>query len=148
MDQDDQHLQLLSIFHYVVGALMALFALFPLIHLAMGLGMVTGAFPAESADDAQALRAVGGVFACFAGALILTGLALAGCSIAAGAFLAQRTRYTFCLVVAAVECVFMPFGTVLGVFTLVVLLRDSVKREFGITVPPSAPPPAPVGTGL
>lgn len=147
MDQDDQHLQLLSIFHYVVGGLIALFSLFPLIHLAMGLGMVTGTFPADNAEDAQALRAVGGAFACFAGGLILGGLALAGCVAAAGAFLARRVRYTFCLVVAAVECLFMPFGTVLGVFTLVVLMRDPVKRKFGIAVPPRPPAP-PVAAGV
>jgi hypothetical protein len=32
--------------------------------------------------------------------------------------------------VAAVECLFILFGTVLAVFTLVVLLRESVKRMF------------------
>jgi hypothetical protein len=31
---------------------------------------------------------------------------------------------------AGIECVFMPFGTVLGVFTLVVLTRPSVKPLF------------------
>jgi hypothetical protein len=31
---------------------------------------------------------------------------------------------------AAVECLFMPFGTVLAVFTLVVLLRPAVKQLF------------------
>lgn len=146
MDQDDQQLQLLSIFHYVVGGLLALFALFPVIHLVMGLGMMTGSFPAEGADDPQALRWMGGFFTCFAASFILGFLALAGCVVAAGVFLARRQRYTFCLVVAGVECVFMPFGTVLGVFTLVVLMRDSVKAKFGR--PPTAPPPAPpVGAG-
>jgi hypothetical protein len=35
----------------------------------------------------------------------------------------------------------MPFGTVLGVFTLIVLTRESVKRRFegGGTVPTPAP---------
>jgi hypothetical protein len=31
---------------------------------------------------------------------------------------------------AGVMCIFMPFGTVLGVFTLIVLLRPSVKPLF------------------
>ena len=129
MTQDDQHLQLLSIFHYVVGGLLALFSLFPLIHLAMGLGMLTGSFSADGAGDAE-MRMVGGFFVAFAAAFILAGLALAGCVVATGVFLARRTHYTFCLVIAGVECIFMPFGTVLGVFTLVVLLRDPVKAQF------------------
>jgi hypothetical protein len=32
--------------------------------------------------------------------------------------------------VAALSCAFMPFGTVLGVFTIVVLVRPSVKQLF------------------
>jgi hypothetical protein len=36
---------------------------------------------------------------------------------------------------AGVACMFMPFGTVLGVFTIVVLLRDSVKELFGVAEP-------------
>lgn len=33
--KDLEHLRLLSIFHYVVGGLIALFACFPIIHLMM-----------------------------------------------------------------------------------------------------------------
>jgi len=32
---------------------------------------------------------------------------------------------------AAVACAFGPFGTVLGVFTIIVLMRDPVKELFG-----------------
>jgi hypothetical protein len=50
--------------------------------------------------------------------------------ILAGRFLAQRVYYTFCFVVAALECIFVPFGTILGVFTIVVLQRSTVKEMF------------------
>lgn len=42
---------------------------------------------------------------------------------------------------AAVECMLMPFGTVLGVFTIVVLMRESVKKLFTMNnpVPPTLP---------
>ena len=36
-------------------------------------------------------------------------------------------HYLYCLVVAAVECMLVPFGTVLGVLTIIVLNRPSVK---------------------
>jgi hypothetical protein len=36
----------------------------------------------------------------------------------------------FCLVMAGIQCIFMPFGTVLGVFTIIVLMRNSVKEAF------------------
>jgi len=36
----------------------------------------------------------------------------------------------FCLVMAGAECLFMPFGTVLGVFTIILLLQEPVKQLF------------------
>jgi hypothetical protein len=33
-------------------------------------------------------------------------------------------------VVACLECLFIPFGTILGVLTLIVLSRESVKTQF------------------
>ena len=52
----------------------------------------------------------------------------------AGRNIAARTAYTFCLVVAAIECAFMPMGTALGVFTIIVLMRPSVKQLFGVPI--------------
>lgn len=46
-------------------------------------------------------------------------------------FLKRRKRWLLCMVVAAIECLSIPVGTVLGFFTIVVLLRDSVKKMFG-----------------
>ena len=40
MAADEEHLRLLSIFHYVLGALGCLFACLPLIHAALGLTMI------------------------------------------------------------------------------------------------------------
>jgi len=50
--------------------------------------------------------------------------------LATGRFLAKRKHYLFCLVMAGIESIFMPFGTVLAVFTIIVLMRDSVKELF------------------
>ena len=124
--QDLQHLDLLGIFHYVIAALMALFSLFPVIHLVLGVAMVTGNL--EPGDPGAAI--VGWFFIAFAGAFILCGLSVAVLAALAGRFLRQRRHYTFCLVIAAIECMFIPFGTVLGVFTLVVLARTGVKDIF------------------
>jgi len=132
--EDSEHLRLLSIFHYVVGALAGLFALLPSLHLLMGLWMASGApmtGPPAGGEEEAFLRLMGGFMSAVAGGLIALGLAFAGCLIAAGRFLATRTHYTFCLVVAGIACTFFPFGTVLGVFTILVLMRPSVKALFG-----------------
>jgi hypothetical protein len=129
--QDTEHLKLLSIFHYVVGGLMALVACFPIIHLIIGTTMVLGGFGHGRSGEASP-AAVGWVFIVIALVIIGLGWTLALCTVIAGRSLAQRRRYMFCLIVAgimAVTC--MPFGTVLGVFTIIVLLRPSVKAAFG-----------------
>ena len=41
MTKDEEHLRLLSIFHFVVAGMTALFALFPIIHLLIGLAIVS-----------------------------------------------------------------------------------------------------------
>ena len=45
MTGDAAHLRLLSIVHYVLAGLVALFALFPIAHLTAGLAMVSGRTP-------------------------------------------------------------------------------------------------------
>jgi hypothetical protein len=65
-----------------------------------------------------------------AGCFILAGWSLAICLLIAGSYLTSRKHYTFCLVIAAISCMLMPFGTVLGVFTIIVLMRPSVKEMF------------------
>ena len=77
-----------------------------------------------------------------AGLFIVCGWTLAVLMIVAGRFLAKRQHRTFCIVVAAMACLFMPFGTILGVFTIVVLMRESVQALFE-GGKQAAPPPAP-----
>jgi len=125
--QGEQHLQLLAIFHYIVGGLAAFFACFPLIHLTIGLVMVFGGFSGNQAPPPQF---VGWLFIILGGGFFIVGQTLAICIIIAGRFLARRKHYLFVFVVACCECLFMPFGTILGVFTIILLSRESVKSTF------------------
>ena len=139
MNQDLEHIRLLSVFHYVVGGLAALFACFPIIHLIMGIIFVVA--PETLDSEGEPFPAFfGWFFILFAGAFILAGWALAVCIIVAGKYLSRQVRYLFCLIMAGIECIFMPFGTVLGVFTIIVLVRPSVKKLF-------TPSPSPERTG-
>lgn len=130
--QDADHLRLLSIFHYVVGGIIALFSLLPVIHLVLGLAMVGGYLPVDARDGSDPVdpRLFGWIFVAVAACFIVGGLTLAGFIAYAGRCLAQRRRYLLCMIVAGISCCLMPFGTVLGVFTLVVLLRPTVKQAF------------------
>jgi hypothetical protein len=134
MNQDVEHLRLLSIFHYVVAGLTALFACFPVFHLIFGLVMLI-APPAANGPhghvhDVAVVRMMGAAFVIVALFVIVAGWSLAVCVLFAGQFLSRHRHYTFCLVIAALLCMITPFGTVLGVFTIIVLMRPSVKLLF------------------
>ena len=126
---DHEHLKLLSIFHYVVGGMAAFFACIPILHLVIGLIFILA--PGKFGQGSQQPPAfIGWFFVVFASIFILLGWTLAILILLAGRLIARRKHYTFCFVAACVECLFMPFGTVLGVFTILVLNRQSVKELF------------------
>ena len=125
--RDSDHLRLLEIGYYIVGGMVALFSCIPLIHLTLGIGILTGVIPADG--DAALL---GGIFVAVALVIILAGWTIAGCLIGAGRSIKKRRRHMFCQIVAVISCLWMPLGTILGVFSLMVLNRPSVKAQFGI----------------
>ena len=126
MNQDEEHLRLLSIFHYAVGGIAALSACIPFLHLFIGLALLFGAIGGHGGGA----PIIGLLFSVMATCFILVGWCLAICLFIAAGYLKSRKHYTFCFVVAAVSCMFTPFGTVLGVFTIIVLSRPSVKEIF------------------
>jgi len=131
MQTDEDQLNLLVIFHYVVGGMLALFSCFPIIHFGIGLAILLGAIPQQPGrGNPQEAQLVGGVFVAVASTIMLLGWTTSGLIIYAGRCLARRRRYTLCMVAAAISCLFMPFGTVLGIFTLIVLNKPSVRALF------------------
>ncbi len=130
MNHDEEHLRLLSIFHYVVGGLCGLFSFFPLIYTAMGSFLVYASHQSPKPGQEAPPEFIGWLFVGIGSAFFLTGLALAICVLMAGRALAKRRRYWFAFITACIECLFMPFGTILGVFTIIVLSRESVKGMF------------------
>ena len=124
--QDEQHLDLLAVFHYIGGGLTALLSCAGLVHVFVGILMVAGGFEGEESPPAF----LGWLFIVAPGLFVLGGWVLGGLIIAAGRKLKRRRSRRFCVVVAALACVVMPIGTVLGVFTIIVLMRESVKELF------------------
>ena len=137
MDRDTEQLNLLAIFHYVVAGLAALFSFFPLLYTTIGAIFI---FAARHGTAKQGENLppefLGWIFAVLGSLLFLTGIAMAICILIAGRSLALRKRYSFVLVMACIECLFIPFGTILGVFTIVVLSRESVRGLFSTAAAP------------
>jgi hypothetical protein len=138
MNEDLQYLKLLSIFHYVVGGIAALFSFIPVIYVVIGILAVC--IPGSFEGEGEALPLFfGWIFIIIGAVLIVLGWAFSTCIVIAGRFLARRIHYMFCIVIAAIECIFMPFGTVLGVFTIVVLARPSVREMFELNAMSQSP---------
>jgi hypothetical protein len=135
LSQDEQYLKILSICHYVVGALAILFSCIFIIHLVMGIVMLVHPEILRGSHGELPPKFLGVLFIVLGAVLITAGWALGGCMIAAGRLLAGRRKYMFCFVTAAIGCIFTPFGTVLGIFTLIVLSRPSVKALFNTSSP-------------
>ncbi|HEU4402442.1 MAG TPA: hypothetical protein VFT43_10100 [Candidatus Polarisedimenticolia bacterium] len=127
---DREHLRLLSIFHYVLGGITGLFSFLPLLYVGMGILLVRAPDRLASGGGQPPPGFLGWLLAAFGGALFLLGGAYTLCLILSGRFLVRRRHYRFCLVTAGFACVFMPLGTVLGVFTIFVLTRPSVRALF------------------
>lgn len=131
MNQDKEHLRLLAIFHYIVAGLAALFSFFPLLYTTIGAIFI---FVARhgTAKPGEELppELLGWIFAGLGSFLFLLGITMAICILIAGRCLSRRRRYSFALVMACIECLFLPFGTILGVFTIIVLSRESVRALF------------------
>jgi hypothetical protein len=67
-------------------------------------------------------------------------------NVISGLCLRARKGRTFSLVVAGINCLYIPLGTLLGVFTIIVLLRDSVRELYAAGgLSPSGAPPAGMG---
>lgn len=85
----------------------------------------------DSARSGNGGMASGGVvFLVLASLVLLAVGASAALFYFACKFLSQVRRRRFCLVVAGITCLFVPLGTILGVFTFIVLSRPSVKALF------------------
>ena len=99
----------------------------------MGAMFLTGSFPGAPGNAPPAF--LGWIFIIFGGGISLFIWTVAACCLFTGYNLGHKKRYIFCFVVACLCCIQIPLGTVLGVFTIVVLARPSVKDLFAAPRP-------------
>ena len=128
---DERQLSVLATLHYAYGVLLGIGALLMLMVLVGGIRMeLRPAFEPSSADESlQQLS--GGMIWILTGALgfVLQGL-LAAATMRAARGLETQTRRSWCMVVAAFNSLAVPLGTVLGIVTIVTLMRPSVIQLF------------------
>jgi len=142
-----ERLRLLSIGFYISGAIGAVCVSFLIIHLTV---LSVLSFVPESAWNHDSKSGTGTpplteqsvkksdtppviVFRIAAGVIgfiILTGWTLGGLTIYAGHCIKKRQRRTFVLIMAGANCIWIPYGTLLGVSTFLTLSSPDAKEEY------------------
>lgn len=148
---DAENLNALALCHYILGGVTALFSCLFIMHIVMGTMMIHNpsmfnprpmpqASPAAQPVPGQLPPmqpypffppAMGYLFVTVGTIAVLGGWTLGALTAYAGRCLKARRNYLYILIIAGCNCGFvMPLGTVLGVFTFIVLLRPTVKVLF------------------
>lgn len=125
---DDENLRLLTLFHYIYAGLQLAASIFGLSFVGFGTILTFSPEMQKNAEVPPAL--VGSAFVIIGVIIIAVIVAFAFLTYYAGKSIKQRTRHTFCIVVACLNCLSMPLGTALGIFTIVILTKPSVKLLF------------------
>lgn len=136
---DADHLKLLAIFHFVGAGLAVLGMGFVFLHFILMHSILENPKMWEHAQQ-PGVPPPAEIFAIFKWVYFAGGIwFLVSCvvNVISGLCLRARKYRTFSLVVSGFNCLHLPLGTVLGVFTMIVLMRDSVRELYDGT--PSIP---------
>jgi hypothetical protein len=125
--KDLKQLKILSICHYLYGSLFMSISLFAISFSIKGIISILVNPQSSSQSSSNPILAVV-LFAI----LLSFVLILSICLIASGHYLVQRKRYWFIRKIAQIESCIFPLGTILGLYTLYILSKTSVKSLYGI----------------
>ncbi|HAI12970.1 MAG TPA: hypothetical protein DCM28_14780 [Phycisphaerales bacterium] len=125
--QDKDHLRILAIFYYIAAGFYALLSLLPIVFIVMGVSAIGIGVSQNHGAEASI---PGGLIILFGILFMVFILGFAYLYFLTGKFLNQQTHWIYCIIIAALTATSFPLGTILGVFTIVVLCRDSVKAVF------------------
>ena len=127
--QDSDMLSIVSIFHFVLGGFQMLFSLIGFIYVAMGILMASGQMDSTNGNPPPA--ELGWVFGGIGVVFVLIFITIGLLTIKTGKNIRKRKNRTFCIVMDSILCMMMPFGTIVGIFGLVLLTKQGSVEEFG-----------------
>jgi hypothetical protein len=138
VDQDQEHLRLLSIIYYIYAGMTAFFGLFGALYMVIGIVFAVNPPPTATQGDPKIM---GYLFTALGGLFFLLAVVVTAAEFLVARYLKRRRHHTFCVIVAGFNCLWVPVGTALGVCTILVLQRPAVKALFGYAAPVSPPEP-------
>jgi hypothetical protein len=123
-----EDLQILSYFHFALAALIAMTALLPALFLAIGEALTRPA--ADELVRTEGARATSTMMLVLVAVFLAVGFALAALVGAGARELHRRGNWKLAVRASALQCLFIPFGTLLGSITLMRLKDPAVHATF------------------
>ena len=135
---DDEHLRLLRIGYFIQGGTTFFVCLFGLLYVFMGIFAFSSFGNTPTPRGTPPPQFFGYILAWMGGLFTLGGAVLTALKFLTARALGRRRSRALCMVTAALSCIFVPYGTALGIFTFLVLERPSVRALFNSS-PPASP---------
>jgi len=128
--KDEADLNLLATLHYVWSGLFGCSMVGILGYFGVIAALISDTAPrGPHAAHEQAVAT--GIVVAVGGAMVLLMIPMLVLHLLAASGLKKRTRYMLAFVMACLTCLSFPLGTALGIWTILVLNRPSVKALFG-----------------
>jgi hypothetical protein len=123
-------LNVLRILYFVYAGLMGLGGCFPVFHLAMGLVLLFAPLKPAASSDPFPIKLFGLFFVVMALIFMALIWTMGVLALLTARNLKQPRRLLFCRVTAGILCAMFPFGTALGVTTLIMLSKADMAALF------------------
>ncbi len=127
---DAEHMRLLQIFHYILAGLALVGLGFLALHYGVMHYVLTNPEMVQKQKDGPPPEQIFALLRWFywiGGGLLLS---MGTANLLSGLFIRRRVNRLFSIIIAGINCIQIPFGTALGVFTIIVLMRDSVRESY------------------
>ncbi|MCM8568530.1 hypothetical protein NE848_04020 [Gramella jeungdoensis] len=126
MTTENHNLNVFKVLFLIKGIFTILISFFPLIYIFMGMFIFN-----NEMQDHDHFGLTGLVFMVVGTVIFLFLMALGIVTILAGKFIGERRRYDFIFVIAVLNCFTGILGILLGIFTIIELVKPQVKQLFG-----------------
>jgi hypothetical protein len=130
---DNEHLNLLSLFHYISGGITIAFALFFGLYFIFIFYIVSLAkFQDEVSPQLNEAmpEAFFSILLTIFVIIFILGVLFGIGQIVSGRLFKRRHMRWFSLTIGIINLLNFPYGTILGIFTIIVIERESVKQQY------------------
>lgn len=122
-------LLIVSIFHYLLAGFQMLFCAVGLVYLFFGVLIASGTLEPSKGAGAPP-EAMGWIFGVLGVIFVIIFFTMSILTLVTGINISKRRNHIFCIVIDSILCLWVPFGTLVGVFGLVLLTRPEIAVKF------------------